>query len=87
MKKGVEMAKVKKAKGEHYVENKVFLQAMTDWKAECKLAEEEQKDLPKEEQSRPQVNNYIGECFFHIYYIIQRGFFIFINTSCNNWSA
>ena len=39
------MAKVKKAKGEHYVENKVFLQAMTDWKAECKLAEEEQKDL------------------------------------------
>ena len=60
------MTKTKKAKGEHYVENKVFLQAMTDWKAECKLAEEEQKDLPKEERVRPQVNNYIGECFLKI---------------------
>ena len=60
------MTKTKKAKGEHYVENKVFLQAMTDWKAECKLAEEEQKDLPEEDRVRPQVNNYIGECFLKI---------------------
>ena len=60
------MAKVKKAKGEHYVENKVFLQAMTEWKVLCKIAEEEQKDLPKEEKVKPQVTNYIGECFLKI---------------------
>ena len=60
------MTKGKRAKGEHYVENKVFLQAMTDWKAECKLAEEKQKDLPKEEKVRTPVNNYIGECFLKI---------------------
>jgi hypothetical protein len=60
------MAKVKKAKGEHYVENKVFLQAMIEWKTKCKLAEEEQKDLEKEDRVRPQVTNYIGECFLKI---------------------
>ena len=60
------MAKGKKAKGEHYVDNKVFLQAMTDWKNKCKIAEEEQKDLPKEDIVRPQVTNYIGECFLKI---------------------
>ena len=60
------MAKGKKAKGEHYVDNKVFLQAMTDWKNKCKIAEEEQKDLPKEDKVRPQVTNYIGECFLKI---------------------
>jgi hypothetical protein len=60
------MAKGKKAKGEHYVENKVFLQAMTEWKALCKIAEEKQKDLPKEERTKPQVTNYIGECFLKI---------------------
>ena len=60
------MAKTKKAKGEHYVDNKVFLQAMTDWKVLCKIAEEEQKDLPKEEKVKPQVTNYIGECFLKI---------------------
>ena len=60
------MAKGKKAKGEHYVDNKVFLQAMTDWKNKCKIAEEEQKDLPKEDKQRPMVTNYIGECFLKI---------------------
>jgi|TARA_R110001606_G_scaffold18534_1_gene69399 hypothetical protein len=60
------MAKTKKAKGEHYVDNKVFLQAMTDWKVLCKIAEEDQKDLPKEEKVKPQVTNYIGECFLKI---------------------
>jgi len=60
------MAKTKKAKGEHYVDNKVFLQAMTEWKVLCKIAEEEQKDLPKEEKVKPQVTNYIGECFLKI---------------------
>jgi len=60
------MAKGKKAKGEHYVDNKVFLQAMTDWKNKCKIAEEEQKDLPKEDKVRPQITNYIGECFLKI---------------------
>tara|TARA_R100001369_G_scaffold26757_1_gene48238 strand:+ start:829 stop:1425 length:597 start_codon:yes stop_codon:yes gene_type:complete len=60
------MTKTKKAKGEHYVDNKVFLQAMTEWKVLCKIAEEEQKDLPKEEKVKPQVTNYIGECFLKI---------------------
>jgi hypothetical protein len=60
------MAKTKKTKGEHYVDNKVFLQAMTDWKVLCKIAEEEQKDLPKEEKVKPQITNYIGECFLKI---------------------
>ena len=55
----------KKAKP-HYVDNKVFLQAMTEWKALCKIAEEKQKDLPKEERTKPQVTNYIGECFLKI---------------------
>ena len=60
------MAKAKKAKGEHYVDNKVFLEAMIDWKIKCAIAEEEQKDLPKEEKVKPQVTNYIGECFLKI---------------------
>ena len=53
------MARGKKEKGEHYVDNKVFLQAMTEWKNRCKAAEKEKKD-------RPQVTNYIGECFLKI---------------------
>ena len=53
------MARGKKEKGEHYVDNKVFLQAMTEWKNRCKVAEKENKD-------RPQVTNYIGECFLKI---------------------
>ena len=30
----------KKVKGAHYVDNKVFHQAMIDWKEECREAEE-----------------------------------------------
>ena len=29
-----------KKKGAHYVDNKMFLQAMKDWKEQCKEAEE-----------------------------------------------
>jgi len=57
------MTKVKKAKGAHYVENKVFLQAMTEWKAECKIAEEKQKDLPKEEWVRTPVTTILVNVF------------------------
>ena len=50
------MAKAKKA---HYVDNKVFLQAMIEWKEECLAAEKEgNPQLP--------VTNYIGECFLKI---------------------
>ena len=48
-----------KKKKPHYVNNKEFLQAMIDWKKEVKDAEE--NDAP-----RPQVTNYIGECFLKI---------------------
>ena len=46
----------KKVKGAHYVDNKVFHQAMIDWKEECREAEE--MGEPK-----PRVTEYIGECF------------------------
>ena len=48
-----------KAKGEHYVDNKVFLKAMTEWKDKCKIAEEADEQIPP-------VTNYIGECFLKI---------------------
>ena len=48
-----------KAKGEHYVDNKVFLQAMIEWKEKCKEAVDDEKRIPP-------VTNYIGECFFKI---------------------
>ncbi len=48
-----------KQKKPHYVNNKEFLQAMIDWKAT--VAEAEAND-----ESRPQVTNYIGECFLKI---------------------
>ena len=49
----------KKAKGEHYVNNKEFLEAMVAWREECAEAEQNGKDqLP--------VTNYIGECFLKI---------------------
>jgi len=49
----------KRQKGEHYVDNKVFLQAMVEWKEKCKIAEEA-------EEQKPAVTNYIGECFLKI---------------------
>ena len=48
-----------KAKGKHYVDNKVFLEAMIEWKEKCKLAEDSGEE-------RPPVTNYIGECFLKI---------------------
>jgi len=49
----------KKVKGAHYVDNKVFHQAMIDWKEECREAEEMG-------ESKPRVTEYIGECFLKI---------------------
>ena len=48
-----------KKKSEHYVNNKEFLLALVDFRAECKEAEE--KGEPK-----PRIGNYIGECFLKI---------------------
>ena len=49
----------KRQKGEHYVDNKVFLQAMVEWKDKCAAAEKDGKE-------QPPVTNYIGECFLKI---------------------
>tara|TARA_X000001036_G_C20570228_1_gene762330 strand:+ start:352 stop:954 length:603 start_codon:yes stop_codon:yes gene_type:complete len=49
----------KKSENRHYVNNKEFLVAMTEYR-EIRLAAEE-KDLPK-----PRVTEYIGECFVKI---------------------
>ena len=48
-----------KSKKPHYVDNKLFLQAMIEWKEKCLIAEEEEK-------AQPPVTNYIGECFLKI---------------------
>ena len=50
---------IEKKKKPHYVNNKEFLQAMIDWKATVVEAE-------ANDESRPQVTNYIGECFLKI---------------------
>ena len=52
------MAKDKK-KNAHYIDNKQFLEAMKEWKQKCVDAEEAGEE-------RPQVTNYIGECFLKI---------------------
>ena len=52
------MATTKK-KGAHYIDNKEFHKAMIAWKELCKEAEEAGEE-------RPQVTNYIGECFLKI---------------------
>ena len=43
----------------HYVDNKKVLQAMKDWKEQCKEAEEADEELPR-------ISDYIGECFLKI---------------------
>ena len=48
-----------KKKGAHYVDNKMFLQAMKDWKDQCKEAEEMGEETPR-------ISDYIGECFLKI---------------------
>ena len=50
---------VDKKKKPHYVNNKEFLQAMVEWKARCREAEEQGKP-------QPPITNYIGECFLKI---------------------
>ena len=52
--------KLKKAKVKpHYVDNKKFLEAMVGYKEKCRIAEEKGKN-------KPDVTNYIGECFLKI---------------------
>lgn len=48
-----------KAKDEHYVDNKAFLQEMTAWKEKCKEATDADKRIPP-------VTRYMGECFLKI---------------------
>jgi|TARA_B110000211_G_C14056347_1_gene543552 hypothetical protein len=48
-----------KKKGEHYVDNKKFLEAMSEWKEKCKDSEEQG-------EISPPLTNYIGECFLKI---------------------
>jgi len=52
--------KLKKPKAKpHYVDNKKFLEAMVEYKEKCRVAEEKGK-------TKPDVTNYIGECFLKI---------------------
>ena len=46
-------------KSVHYVDNKKFLEAMTQWREKCHDAEEAGDDPPP-------LTNYIGECFLKI---------------------
>ena len=48
-----------KKKSEHYVNNKEFLEALIEFKHQCKIAAENG-------EARPQISNYIGECFLKI---------------------
>jgi hypothetical protein len=48
-----------KKKSVHYVDNKAFLVAMSEWRDKCKEAEEEG-------EINPPLTNYIGECFLKI---------------------
>ena len=51
---------MKKAKEKpHYVDNKKFLEAMIEYRDKCEKAE-------KQERKKPEVTNYIGECFLKI---------------------
>ena len=43
----------------HYVDNKKFLEAMVEYREKCRVAEEKNK-------KKPDVTNYIGECFLKI---------------------
>ena len=52
--------KLKKPKATpHYVDNKKFLVAMVEYREKCRVAEEKGK-------TKPDVTNYIGECFLKI---------------------
>ena len=51
--------KRKRVVSEHYVNNKEFLEALIVFKAKCLAAKEAG-------EQRPQISNYIGECFLKI---------------------
>ena len=51
--------KRKRVVSEHYVNNKEFLEALVVFKAKCLAAKEAG-------EQRPQISNYIGECFLKI---------------------
>ena len=51
--------KRKRVVSEHYVNNKEFLEALIVFKAKCAAAKEAG-------EPRPQISNYIGECFLKI---------------------
>ena len=52
--------KISKAKQKpHYVDNKKFLEAMIEYRNKCIKAEEKNR-------KKPEVTNYIGECFLKI---------------------
>ena len=51
--------KRKRVVSEHYVNNKEFLEALIVFKAKCLAAKEAG-------EPRPQISNYIGECFLKI---------------------
>ena len=53
------MAVRRKVQSEHYVNNKEFLEALIVFKAKCAAAKEAG-------EKRPQISNYIGECFLKI---------------------
>jgi len=55
----VKEVKKEKAKKPHYVDNKVFLAAMMEWKDEVNEAEAEGDVIPP-------IPEYIGECFYKI---------------------
>ena len=50
---------------EHYVDNKLFLKAMTDWRLKYDKSS-------KLNRKNPTVTNYIGECFLKILCIYQK---------------
>lgn len=47
------------AKGSHYVNNEQFLKALVDYRKQVKAAK-------RSGEEKPQVSNYIGECFIKI---------------------
>ncbi len=53
------MGKRTKRQPIHYVDNKDFLVAMTEWKERYDIAK-------KNEQPKPQFSNYITNCFMRI---------------------
>ena len=69
------MAVRRKVQSEHYVNNKEFLEALIVFKAKCAAAKEAG-------EQRPQISNYIGECFLkiatHTYHINQT-----LSTTCS----